>query len=304
MRNVVPLHPPALPPNRLAVAAVPARIAQWARTTANNPYSRRVALLKRILPAIALALLLMVAVWPRLAPLIERMRFMIPAIDLRAARELRMLNPRYSGTDRENRPFVVTAAAGEQAPDRDDLMSLESPRGDLKSHNGEDIVVTAATGIYQSKTQILDLYGDVTLTRQNGTRFLTDAARVNVADNSAQGDDPITGHSPSGDVKAQGFRVLDKGDTIIFTGRSDLVMIAARPVAPKSQPPAVPATVAQQAATIEATASPELAAAARPLAKTPAPRAHPRVVAPAHPVAARPVAHPAAKLPANKAGTT
>ena len=31
-----------------------------------------------------------------------------------------MVNPRYAGTDRSNRPFVVTAAIGRQVPDRDD----------------------------------------------------------------------------------------------------------------------------------------------------------------------------------------
>ena len=44
------------------------------------------------------------------------MRFGFPAIDLREARELRMLNPRYAGTDRENRPFVVTAASAGKCP--------------------------------------------------------------------------------------------------------------------------------------------------------------------------------------------
>ena len=71
---------------------------------AGNRHSRRVALLKRVLPAIGLALLLLIAVWPRLAPLWERMRLAFPAIDLREARELRMVNPRYAGVDRLDRP--------------------------------------------------------------------------------------------------------------------------------------------------------------------------------------------------------
>src|SRR5947209_5124004 len=117
-----------------------------------DPHSRRVALLKRVLPAIGLALLLLIAMWPRLAPIWERMRFAFPAIDLREARELRMVNPRYAGTDRLGRPYVVTAAVGHQVPDRQDLMSLERARAEMKSHSGADIVVTGDTGIYQSQT--------------------------------------------------------------------------------------------------------------------------------------------------------
>jgi hypothetical protein len=37
-------------------------------------------------------------------------------------------------------------------------------------HGGAKVVLTAATGIYQSQTQLLDLFDGVTLTHQYGTR--------------------------------------------------------------------------------------------------------------------------------------
>lgn len=288
MRSAQPLPSAPHPPDRPNRATVIAWFGQRIAALPGNPYSRRVAVLKRVLPIIGLTLLLMVAVWPRLAPLIERMRFRIPAIDLREARQLRMLNPRYLGTDRDNRPFVVTAAVGRQVPDREDLMSLESPRADMKTHSGASVVITAATGVYQSQVQILDLFGDVTLTHQNGTRFVTDAARVNVASNSARGDDPIHGHGPSGDIKAQGFRIFNKGDTVIFTGRANLVLKGAKPAA-TAPPPTVPPAVARTAATIEARARPTLEAAAR-AARKPA-RAAERRPVPHRRVASRRVVH-------------
>lgn len=223
-----------------------------------NRHSRRVALLKRVLPAIGLALLLLIAAWPRLAALWERLAF--PPIDLREARELRMIDPRYSGADRLGRPFVVTAAVGRQVPDRQDLVSLETPRADMKTHGGVDIVVTAATGIYQSQAELLDLFGRVTLVHQNGTRFATDTARVDVANNTAEGSDPVAGDGPSGDIKAEGFRLVDKGDTIIFTGKSDMHLHGAKPGAASSVPAALPAPVAVAAALVEAAARPGPAA--------------------------------------------
>src|SRR5687768_13825660 len=145
----------------------------WTAAEIGSRHSRRVSLLKRVLPVIGVALLLLVAIWPRLTPLWDRMRLALPAIDLREAKELRMVNPRYAGVDRTGRPFVVTAASGRQVPDRQDLMSLRSPRADVKSQGGADIVLTAATGVYQSQGQLLDLFGEVTLVHQNGTRFVT-----------------------------------------------------------------------------------------------------------------------------------
>src|ERR1700761_5653414 len=191
---------------------------------AADSHSRRVALLKRLFPATGGALLLLIMMWPRLAPLWDRMRLGIPAIDLHEAGDLRMVNPRYAGTDRLGRPFVVTAAVGHQVPDRQDLMSLEKPRADMKTHSGATVVLTGATGVYQSQTQLLDLFGDVTVTHENGTHFVTDTAHADAAHNTAEGDDPVVGNGPSGDVRAQGFRILDKGDKIIFLGKSDALL--------------------------------------------------------------------------------
>jgi lipopolysaccharide export system protein LptC len=234
----------------------------WPATAAANPYSRRVARLRLILPATGLAMLLVVAAWPRLAPIFERIRFAFPAIDLRDARELRMLNPRYAGIDRQNRPFLVTAAIGRQVPDRQELMELEGPQADLKTKGGAAIVITAVSGMYQSQAQMLDLFSNVTLVHENGTRIVTQSARVDVANNAASGREPVEGHGPSGDVKGQGFQVLDKGEDIIFTGQSELFANGAKDTA-AAQPPTVPPAVAAIAARAEAEAKPASAATAK-----------------------------------------
>lgn len=239
-------------------AAVPSprRPAPAWRPRHTDRYSRRVTLLKRLLPVIGVALLVLVAIWPRLGPLLESVRFGFPVIDLREAHELRMLNPRYAGVDRENRPYVVTSAVGRQASNRDDLMSLERPRAEMTMHNGAVVVVTAATAMYQSQAQLLDLFGDVNLIHENGTRFVTNTAHVDVAADSAVGTDPVTGHGPSGDITAQGFRVLDRGNTIVFTGKSNLLLKGTKPSPhPAISPPTLPADVAQTAAALEAAAA-------------------------------------------------
>jgi lipopolysaccharide export system protein LptC len=212
----------------------------------------------------------LVVFWPRLSPLLESVRFGFPVIDLREARELRMVNPRYAGVDRYNRPYVVTSAIGRQAPDRDDLMSLERPKAEMTMHNGALVVVTAATAMYQSQAQLLDLFGDVNLIHEDGTRFVTTTAHLDVAADTAEGHDPVSGHGPSGDVTAQGFRILDKGNTIVFTGKSDLLLKGAKPnVKPAAGPPTLPTEVEETAARIEAAAKMPGDITLEPLAATP-----------------------------------
>ena len=268
----------------------------------DDRYSRRVAFLKLVLPAIGLTLLLLVAGWPRLAPLLESVRLDFPAIDLREARELRMTNPRYAGLDRYNRPYVVTAAIGRQVPDRNDVMALERPKAEMKVHGGASVVVTAATGIYQSQAQLLDLFEDVNLVHEDGTRFVTQRAHLDLSDNTAEG------HGPSGDIAGEGFRVLSKGDTIIFTGRSNLLLKGTNPSRTAAAPPALPAQVEKAAAEIEAaaTASPVAMPTPLPPSGTVAMSARSKPTARPH-AAAKPqlAAKHAAKMPpSNKRAVT
>jgi len=246
------------PPERATLtwpqAALPASRGRARRK--DDRYSRRVALLKHVLPMLGLVLVTLVAIWPRLGPLLESVRLVLPVIDLREARDLRMLNPRYAGVDRFNRPYVVTAAIGRQVPNRDDLMSLERPRAEMTLRRNALVVVTAATAIYQSQAQLLDLFDDVNLVHENGTRFTTTTAHVDVAADTAEGHDPVSGRGPSGDIDAQGFRILDKGDTIIFTGESTLLLKGSKPsTRPAVNPPGLPSGLAETAARIEAAAT-------------------------------------------------
>lgn len=256
--------------------------------TVDRRHTRRVAVLKRVLPAIGVSLLLLIAVWPRLAPLWERMRVSFPAIDLRDAQELRMIHPRYSGIDREGRPFVVTAASARQIPDRQDLVSLQAPIADLKLHSGALVHATSISAVYQSQANLIDMFGDVTVTHQDGTRFVTQTARVNAARNAAEGDDPVAGHGPAGEVKAQGFRILDKGDTIIFTGKADMLLNGASKITPNRAPPVLPASVAEMASQAESEAKPTAAVSRRvafrqsPAGAAVYPRSHPSQKAPSH----------------------
>jgi lipopolysaccharide export system protein LptC len=264
-------------------------VAEWFATLPGNRYSRRVALLKVALPAIGATLLLLVVVWPRMAPLFERLRF--AAIDLRDARELRMINPRYAGTDRNGRPFVVTASVGRQIPQRDDLMAFDQPVADLQTHSGAKVVVTADSGVYQTQTQFLDVFGNVTMTHQDGSTFKTASARFDVANSAGEGHEPVEGHGPRGDLAAQGFQIIDKGDIVIFTGQSTMLLKGTKEQSPAPAPAAVPSPIAQAAAQLEAkaqTAHPAARAVA-PAQKT-KPAAH-------HPAKKPATAKPAAKKP-------
>lgn len=192
------------------------------RASLGRGYSRFVGLAKRILPGVAIILLVMVAVWPRFQAEIERVHFSAPRIDPRDAQDLRMVNARYTGVDRQNRPYVVTAEVARQNPNLDDLVALEGPKGDLTTASGNWFELDAYTGLYQPDAQLLDLFGNVELFQDKGNEFHTDSAHVDMAKGDAEGNDPVEGQGPFGHITGQGFRIRDHGDVIVFTGHAHL----------------------------------------------------------------------------------
>jgi lipopolysaccharide export system protein LptC len=215
-----------LPPDSLAAgaAAAPRR----PRASFNRGYSRFVGLAKRILPVVAVILLLIIAAWPKLWPLWATRpasEIELPRLDPREAKDLRMVNAHYTGVDRENRPFVITAEVARQNSSADQLIALEGPKGDLTSSSGSWFELTAYSGTYQPDGQILELFGNVQLFQDKGNEFVTDSAHIDVAKGTAEGNEPVAGQGPFGQVTGEGFRIFERGDIIIFTGHAHLELV-------------------------------------------------------------------------------
>lgn len=188
-------------------------------------HSRFVQRSKWILPTLAASLLLLVATWPQLKSAIDRLHFTVPRIDISEARNLRMVDPRYNGIDKQNRPYVLTATTATQASGSDDIVSLASPKADMTTNSGNWVEVTSYTGTYQPQPQLLDLYGDVELYQDRGNEFHTDSARLDIANGTAKSDEPVKGQGPFGHVTAEGFTMLDRGAVIQFSGKTNLTLL-------------------------------------------------------------------------------
>jgi lipopolysaccharide export system protein LptC len=191
-------------------------------------YTRFVALMKFVLPLVAASLLALVAVWPQIQASLDRLSALIPRLDLREARDLRMVNARFSGVDKDNRPYTVTADVARQTPSKDDLVALEGPKFDITLQNGVWIALTSDTGVYLQQPQVLDLFGQVHVFHDRGIEFTTDSARIFLGQGTAAGDEHIEGQGSFGALEAEGFRVLDRGERVIFTGKARL-LLAPRP---------------------------------------------------------------------------
>ncbi len=191
-----------------------------------DSYSGFVQVAKVMLPAAAVGLIALVILWPHLRTEDLRFRIGFAAIKSNVDGDPNLLNPRYVGTDEDNQPYAVTADIAKKLDGEgmDVRIGLELPKADITLKDGTWLVLTAENGIYARRNKTLDLSGAVNLFHDSGYEFRTDKAQVDLARGVAEGDRPVRGQGPFGTLNAEGFRLLNKGRTIVFTGKSKMIL--------------------------------------------------------------------------------
>lgn len=197
--------------------------------------SRAVTFLKVTLPLIALVLLGLVLAWHRLNP--DPREFRLGAGNISAtvdADASRMIKPRYVGMDENNQPYAVVADTATQTAGSADNILLAKPKADVTLKDGSWVAVDAREGLYDRVRQTLGLRGQVHVFHDAGYEFHTESADLDMQAGTASGDVPVEGQGPFGYLKAEGFRITDKGGRILFTGKARLEL---RPEAAKKAAP-------------------------------------------------------------------
>jgi len=213
------------PAFRLATAAT----ARARRVPTAGALARRrwlIRLTKWLLPATALALLSLLALWPELNRATDeaRLSFREMSGNIGGAR---LIDARYHAVDNLGRPYTVTATVAQQ--DGPDRINLTQPKGDITLSNGTWLMLQGKRGVYRQQARQLDLSHDVTLYRDDGTTMRTASASIDLKDGAAAGAEPVHADGPFGTLEAQGFTVLDKGSTIQFSGPAKVVLNGAQP---------------------------------------------------------------------------
>jgi lipopolysaccharide export system protein LptC len=213
------------PPEAERRRPAPERLAGVApRPVRGGAYARRrlfVSLAKRLLPLLAIGLLVLVALWPEFSSQLEQGRFSYH-VGTAAPEGGALTDARYRGVDQQGRPFTVTASVARQVSQ--ERTDLTDPKGDITLGDDGWMMVQAKKGVYMQHSNRLDLSGEVTLYRDDGTTMRTDAVTLDLAAGAASSGDRVHVEGPFGTLDAQGFTVLDRGAVTQFTGPGRLVL--------------------------------------------------------------------------------
>jgi lipopolysaccharide export system protein LptC len=185
-----------------------------------------IAILKRVLPAAALAVLALIVLWPEISGLEDRVRFAYRKPDSTVTDSARIVAPRYVGRDEKGRPYELAAETAEQ-PSGSTTVALTKPTGDITLEDGAWVTLQAERGTFQRETRLLDLAGEVALFHDAGYEIRTERARIDLDAGRAAGDAPVAAQGPPGTLDGTGFRIEGQGAVVVFTGPARMVLVPA-----------------------------------------------------------------------------
>ena len=192
---------------------------------APDRYSFFVFAMKFVLPGLALVTLAVALMWPILSStkktITDAARVKVTPDQIK---NFEMLAPKLVGVDENNRPFRIEAKSARQAGPNADSITLIEPKANITLDSGNWVAISAKRGIYSQKAKSLRLVGTVNVFHDANYTFKTEEATIDLKTRDAWGTKPVNGTAPSGKIAAEGFRVLEKGQRVIFTGKARVIL--------------------------------------------------------------------------------
>lgn len=178
--------------------------------------SRRVRLLRRILPAVILVLAGGTISWIVL-------RTVMSDVERKAgsSREVRLDRPMFHGQDAEGRSFVI-GAEGAVRDSQTGRFRLVAPALKLNLGGRKVTEMTADGGVYDETAKTVTIGPNVRISDGgSGFTLVTPEAVVDTSTGIVTGNKGVQGTGPLGTINASSYSIYDQGDRVVFSGSGD-----------------------------------------------------------------------------------
>lgn len=180
-------------------------------------YDRFVSLMRVTLPAIALAITILVVLWPALNPSEFSFLLAVDKVQLSPER-LRMVKPEYYGTDSQHRPFLIKAESAIQENQDAEKVSLNEIEAQMVLDGDVEVTAHAQQGVYFPDNRELGLVGDVIVRTSNKYTVEAEDAAIDLEARMVTSEMPVLGTGPHGRFEAKGFSADIEHEILTFNG--------------------------------------------------------------------------------------
>lgn len=180
-------------------------------------HSGRVRTVRRAIPLLALltvGVLLARSLFVLLAP---------PEVGMEAlsiqGRKIVMDKPRLSGFKRDGRSYELNATSAVQDLKTPNIVELESLNARMQTGNDGWANMSGRQGTYDSKAEVLDVTGDVSIITESGMDARLKDAHIEFKSGNIVTEKPVEVKMPQGVIDSERMQVVDNGRRIVFEGR-------------------------------------------------------------------------------------
>ena len=154
--------------------------------------------------------------------------------------KITMESPHWSGFSPDQRPYEMWAKTATQDVTDPDHVELGTLRAKVLQEDQSTVTMDARTGVFDTKSQLLDLHKDIFLQSSTGYEARLSSALVDIANGTVVSDEPVDVKLLNGTLRSDRLRITEKGDVVRFEGNVVMNLIMDHPTDPE-QPAAEPA---------------------------------------------------------------
>jgi lipopolysaccharide export system protein LptC len=182
-------------------------------------HSRNVRLLRILVPAGVVGSILLISAMTYISS--GRLSYKLPndmGTLVVSGTKITMELPRLAGYTKDHRGYEVTAKAAAQDLAKPDFVELTDLRAKLAMQDNNSAELVTIGGLYNTKTEILNLGPNILLTSTNGYEARLADAVVEVKKGNITSDKPVEVKMARGTLNANRLEVINSGEIIRFEG--------------------------------------------------------------------------------------
>jgi len=188
-------------------------------------HTRRVLIFKRSLPVFSFLLASLMLVWPLMwAEQKEQFSTIVSSGKEMTGAKINMEKVRFFAQDKKKQPLTVVAPRVLETDPQKQIITLYKPIATYKMESGEEIKGETPYGLINQNDQMMIFEDQVVATTDTGYRAVSKNVICDNKEGVVTGKSPVTVTGPDGQIKAQGFRLYNKGENIDFTGKTNSIL--------------------------------------------------------------------------------
>ena len=181
-------------------------------------HTRLVGILRKVLPVLAVLVLAGYFISTRLSVTVGDVTASISGIEV-ADGNLRMVNPKLTGSDKKNGRYVIGAEYADQDVKNTSVIKLHAIKAELSNPDGDWSRMEAVRGVFDSKAERLVMQEKITVATSSGVSGEMKHASLDIKNQTLRSHRPVHFELTNGNVKANALTFHSGEHTLTFRGK-------------------------------------------------------------------------------------